>query len=161
MKTLTKRKKIFIIAGFCLLLVGTGVLNLVLNNQITSEIESSVTVTTSNFFSTYRSDRSTTRSEEILYLDAIIASASTSADSIAAAEAQRAELIALMELELSLEALIKAKGFEDVVVSTSSSNINVIVQSAELDDVEVAQIVEIIVTQTDYAASNVKIFPVE
>lgn len=161
MKNLSKKKKVFIIAGFCLLLVLTGVLNIVLNNKIATDANSNNTVTTGNFFSTYRTDRTNTRNEEILYLDAIIASSSASAESKTAAETKKAELIALMDTELALEGLIKAKGFEDVVVSTSTSNINVIVKSAELNEAEVAQIVDVIQGQTDYTLDNIKIFPVE
>lgn len=161
MKNLSKKKKVFIIAGFCLLLVLTGVLNIVLNNKIATDANSNNTVTTGNFFSTYRTDRTNTRNEEILYLDAIIASSSASAESKSAAETKKTELIALMDTELALEGLIKAKGFEDVVVSTSTSNINVIVKSAELNEAEVAQIVDVIQGQTDYTLDNIKIFPVE
>ncbi len=158
---LSKKKKIFIVAGFCFLLVLTGVLNLVLNNKVVKQANSNNTVTTGNFFSTYRTDRTGTRNEEVMYLDAIIASSSASAESKSAAEAKKAELISMMEMELSLEGLIKAKGFEDVVVSTSASNINVIVKSAELQETEVAQIVDIIENQTNYGLDNIKIFPVE
>ena len=157
---MTKKKKFFIISSFCLLLIVTGVLNIVLNNKIATEASGDV-VAAGNFFSTYRADRVDTRNEEILYLDAIIASASSSAESKTAAETKRAELISLMETELSLEGLIKAKGFDDVVVSTSASNINVIVKSAELAESEVAQIVDIIQGQTNYSLDNIKIFPVE
>lgn len=157
---MTKKKKFFIISGFCLLLVVTGVVNIVLNNRIATEAGAE-TITAGNFFSTYRTDRMDTRNEEILYLDAIIASSSASAESKSAAEAKKSELISLMETELSLEGLIKAKGFEDVVISTSASNINVIVKSAELNESEVAQIVDVIQGQTDYSLDNIKIFPVE
>lgn len=158
---LSKKKKIFIVSGFCLLLVLTGVLNLFLNNKIATEANGGGTVTAGNFFSTYRTDRTDTRNEEILYLDAIIASSSASAESKTAAETKKSELIQLMETELALEGLIKAKGFEDVVVSTSTSNINVIVKSAELQEAEVAQIVDVVKGQTEYDLDNIKIFPVE
>ncbi len=157
---LTKKKKVFIIAGFCLLLVLTGVLNIVLNNRIAVDAGGS-NIVAGNFFSTYRTDRTSTRDDQILYLDAIIASASSSVESKSAAESKKADLIDLMSQELALEGLIKAKGFEDVVVSTSASNINVIVKSAELAEAEVAQIVDIILSQTDYGFDNIKIFPIE
>lgn len=161
MKSLSRKKKFFIISGFCLLLVVTGALNIFLNNKIVSQTANTDVVTTGNFFSTYRADRTDTRNEEILYLDAIIASSSASAESKASAETKKAELISFMDTELALEGLIKAKGFEDVVISTSSSNINVIVKSAELQESEVAQIVDVIQGQTNYSLDNIKIFPVE
>ena len=158
---MSKKKKFFIVGGFCLLLAITGVLNIVLNSNIVSSAANNNTVTAGNFFTTYRTDRTDTRDQEIMYLDAIIASSSASAESKAAAEAKKAEMIALMETELILEGLIKAKGFEDVIVSSSTSNINVIVKSVELTRAEVAQIVDIIKAQTNYDIDNIKIFPVE
>ena len=157
---LSKKKKIFIICGFCLLLAVTGILNIVLNNKATSEVDGNV-VTSGNFFATYRVDREETRQQEILYLDAIIANASSSAEAKQTAETKKAEIVALMEKELVVEGLIKAKGFEDVVVSSTATAINVIVKSAELQAEEVAQIVEIIQSQTEYSLDNIKIIPVE
>ncbi len=158
---LSKKKKIAIVSCFTVLLAGAGIVNLAINNKLTTSQASATTVTNANFFSTYRTDRTDTRNQEILYLDAIIASDSASAEAKTTAEAKKQELISLMESELTLEGLIKAKGFNDAVVSTSSSAINVIVKSAELNASEVAQIVDVIQTQTAYTIDNIKIIPVE
>lgn len=155
---LSKKKKIIIVSAFCLLLAITGALNIILNNNILNANE---VVTTATFFSTYRTDRTDTRNQEILYLDAIIASSSASSEAKTAAETKKQQLISLMEQELVLEGLIKAKGFDDVIVSTSTSALNVIVKSAELTSAEVAQIVDIIKNQTTYSLDNIKIIPVE
>lgn len=156
---LSKKKKIIIISVFCLLLAVTGALNIVLNNSILNADDQ--TVTTATFFSTYRTDRTDTRNQEILYLDAIISSSSASTEAKTAAETKKQEIVALMEQELVLEGLIKAKGFDDVIVSTSTGTLNVIVKSAELTSAEVAQIVDIVRSQTSYALDNIKIIPVE
>ena len=158
---LSKKKKFFIVSGFVILLAVTGILNIVINNNIVNQASAEATTTTATFFTTYRTDRIDTRDLEISYLDAIIASASASDEAKATAEASKAELVAKMESELILEGLIKAKGFDDAIVSTSTSNINVIVKSAELTDSEVAQIVEVIQGQTNYNLENIKIIPVE
>lgn len=158
---LSKKKKIFIVGGFCLLLAVVGVLNIVFNKNIVSSANNNNIVSAGNFFTTYRTDRTDTRNQEIMYLDAIIASSSASAESKTAAETKKAEMIKLMETELVVEGLIKAKGFEDVIVSSSTSNINCIVKSAELNEAEVAQIVDVIKGQTNYDIDNIKIFPVE
>lgn len=158
---LSKKKKFFIVSGFVILLAVTGVLNLVINNNIVKQANAGATTTTASFFTTYRADRVDTREMEMTWLNAIINSESASADAKTAAEASKNELVAKMESELNLEGLIKAKGFEDAIISTSSSNINVIVKSAALTDAEVAQIVEIIQGQTNYNLENIKIIPVE
>ncbi len=154
-----KRTKIIIITAMVLLLGITGYLNVVLNNSITDE--SSGTTQTSSYFQTYRSDRESTRDQEMLYYDAIIASESSSAEAIATAESAKLELIEQMEQELVVEGLIKAKGFEDCVVTMSDDNVNAVVKAEEqLTKTEVAQIVEIIQSQLNTSIENIKIIPV-
>ncbi|MBE5735798.1 MAG: SpoIIIAH-like family protein [Clostridiales bacterium] len=154
-----KLKKVLILSGFCVLLLVTGGVNIMINNMATSEPSKQVSANAS-FFSNYRTDRQDTRKQEILYLDAIIASEATSAESKALAEAERLELITNMDVVLNLENLILAKGFSDVAVSTSSGNISVMVESAGLTSTEVAQIVDVVVNNSDYAIDNIKIIEV-
>ena len=66
-----------------------------------------------------------------------------------------------MESELVMEGLIKSKGFEDVIVTNSASNVNVIVKGTNLESSQVAQIVEIVKQQTSKSIDNIKIIPVE
>ncbi len=155
---LTKKKKIIILSVMAVLLVVTGYLNIALNRGV---VETGGNVTTANFFSTYRSDRESVRSEEIKYYDAIIASAESSAEAKASAETKKADLIKAMETELVTEGLIKAKGFEDVIVTSTTSNVKVVVKSAELTKSQVAQIVDIVKEQTGLAIDYIKIIPVE
>ena len=154
-----KRTKIIIIAAMVLLLGVTGYLNVVLNNSVSDNNDG--VVTTSSYFQTYRADRESTRDQEMLYYDAIIASESSTAEAIATAESAKLALIGQMEQELVVEGLIKAKGFEDCVVTISDENVNAVVSSAEqLTITEVAQIVEIIQSQLNTSIENIKIIPV-
>lgn len=157
---MSKKKKVFIICGFCLLLAVTGVLNVVLNNQAitTSKTE---TVTTGSFFSNYRDDRNSTYDKEVMYLNAIISSDSSSAEAKANAEAQLESLLITQRLQNTLEGNIKAKGFTDVVCSALENSISVMVKGSTLTDSEVAQIVEVIESSSDYNVKNIKIIPVE
>lgn len=153
-----KRTKIIIITAMVLLLGVTGYLNIVLNNSISNE--NNIT-TTSSYFQTYRSDRESTRDQEMLYYDAIISSESSSEEAIKNAENAKLELINQMEQELVVEGLIKSKGFEDCVVTITNSNVNAVVKASELSSTEVAQIVDIIQTQLSTSIENIKIIPVE
>lgn len=153
-----KRTKIIIITAMVLLLGVTGYLNIVLNNSISNE--NNIT-TTSSYFQTYRSDRESTRDQEMLYYDAIISSESSSEEAIKNAENAKLELINQMEQELVVEGLIKSKGFEDCVVTITDSNVNAVVKASELSSTEVAQIVDIIQTQLSTSIENIKIIPVE
>ncbi len=157
---MSKKKKIVILATMFVLLVVTGYLNIVLNNNATT-VTNSENVVTGNFFTTYRTDRQSTRDEEMAYYDAIIASATSSAEAKANAEAKKQNLVASMEMELVTEGLIKAKGFEDVIVTSSNNVINVIVKSGALKSSEVAQIVSIVKEQANVSIDNIKIIPVE
>lgn len=157
---MSKKKKIVILATMLVLLVVAGYLNIALNGTGSATVNSD-NVVTGNFFTTYRTDRQSTRDDEIRYYDAIIASASSSAEAKASAESKKQELINAMEMELVTEGLIKAKGFEDVIVTSSNSCINVIVKSAELSSSEVAQIVSIVQEQSNIGLENIKIIPVE
>ena len=84
---LKKKTKIFILVGMVLLLGVTGYLNIALNNK-TTETQSG-SITSSNYFITYREDRQTTRDQELLYYDAIITSESSSDDAKRQAEAKK------------------------------------------------------------------------
>ena len=157
---MSKKKKVIILATMFVLLVVTGYLNIVLNNNTTT-VTNTENVVTGNFFTTYRTDRQSTRDEEMAYYDAIIASATASSDAKATAELKKQNLIASMEMELVTEGLIKARGFDDVIVTSTTGAINVIVKSAELSSGEVAQIVAIVKEQANVSIDNIKIIPVE
>lgn len=156
-------KKVIVLCSMVALLVLTGVLNFVLNGDLLSNDDPTQVdggaVTT--FFSNYRTDRETARAEEMSYLDAIISSEDSSAEAKATAEEMKQELLANIETELVIENLIKAKGFEDAIVTMSTDNVNVIIQKAELESTEVAQILGIILEETDYTASDVIVVPYE
>ena len=156
---LKKRTKIIILVAMVLLLDVTGYLNIALNNNVVDT--STQNITTANYFSTYRDDRQATRDQELLYYDAIISSESSSQEAIETAQSKKLEIIAQMESELVMEGLIKAKGFEDAIVTTSNTNINVIVKAIELQSSQVAQIVAIVQEQTSKSIDNIKIIPVE
>ena len=156
---LKKRTKVIILVAMVLLLGVTGYLNIALNNNVVDT--GAQTINTGNYFTTYRDDRQATRDQELLYYDAIISSESSSAEAIQNAQSKKMEIIAQMESELVMEGLIKAKGFEDVIVTTSNTNINVIVKSSELQSSQVAQIVSVVQEQTSKSIDNIKIIPVE
>ncbi|MFI3129293.1 MAG: SpoIIIAH-like family protein [Bacillota bacterium] len=155
---MSKRKKIVVSVCLVFLLVATVYVNVLLSTDVTASED----ITVSDYFSEYRSERTTTRQEQLLNLDSIIATESLDAEVLADAAAQKMSIVAVMDAELTLESLIGAKGFEDVVVTMSydSDDINVIVKADELTQTEVAQIYEVISSETSATYANVKIIPV-
>lgn len=158
---LKKRTKIIILVAMVLLLGVTGYLNIALNNNVQNT--GAQTVTTTNYFDTYRSDRQSTRDQELLYYDAIINNESSTEEAKTTAQASKLNIVNTMESELVMEGLIKSKGFTDVIVTNSQSNINVIVKcaNATLESSQVSQIVSIVKEQTTKGIDNIKIIPVE
>ena len=162
MKIKPRTKKAIVLSVMVVLLVATGVLNWALNDKLLTEgteQPAGAESVTETFFATYRSDREATRESEYLYLDSIIASAEVSEESKASAEQQKLALVMRMEQELTLEALIKAKGFEDAIVAISDNGVNVVVGTDQLSADEATQILSIITEETDYQATDVKIIP--
>ena len=157
---LKKKTKIIILSAMVVLLGVTGYLNIALNNQAVPTSSSATTTTSYNYFDSYRTDRSTSRDQAILYYTAIIEDDSSSADAKTEAQNKKLALIAEMENELALEYLIKGLGFSDAIVSTSTNYINVIVKSSELNSTEVAKIVSVVTEQTDYNLESIKVIPV-
>lgn len=154
-----KAKKVLILGCFCAVLLITGGVNIYLNSSVAEGASGNVQ-SSANFFTNYRNDRTETRSQEILYLDAIISSDATSAEAKSAAEAERLDLITKMDMVMTIESLLNAKGFTDAVVSTSSGNISVIVETSGLTNTEVAQITDIVVNNSGYSIDNIKIIEV-
>ncbi|MBS1412276.1 MAG: SpoIIIAH-like family protein [Christensenellaceae bacterium] len=160
-------RKTIVIASMVLLLLVTGFLNwrytqakadedLNNNNNITNPDDG---VTTSSTFSDYRLERERTRTQEITYIDSIISNTNTDQETLAEAQLMKLELTDTMEKEMLLEGLLKAKGFEDVFVTLGDESINVVVKDAELNQSEVAQILELVQRETSASAQNVKIIP--
>lgn len=156
-KLSSKAKKIIILSCFCLLLLVTGGVNIFINNLASKEASANVQATAASFFTQYRTNRESTRSQELLYLESILSSDATSAEAKANAEAEIQRLAEAMNLVLKLETLIKAKGFNDVVVSTSAKTVNIMVETAGLNKTEVAQIVDIVLNNSDYNIDSIKI----
>lgn len=160
---MTKKKKIIVLTTMIALLVITGILNIVLNS---GTIQTSTNINTeyssASFFSTYRTDRTTTRNEAIEYYKDLISNTELTAETKLEYEAKIDQLISAMSIELNMETMIKSKGFSEAVVSYSDTYINVIVKSAELTEAEVAQIVEVVQDQSNNRDIDfIKIIPVE
>lgn len=162
MKTLSKKKKIIILSAMVALLLVTGYVNVALNSSLSSGAQqTSATTTTANFYTNYRNERESTRTQEIQFYDSIIASATSSDSAKEEAEANKLALITQMEKELVTEGIIRGKGFEDAIVTSSSSNVNVFVKSAELTSVEVAQITSVVTEQLSVDIDKIIIIPSE
>lgn len=158
---MSNKKKIVVMSSLVVLLAGTAVLNFALANTdaVTSADGG---VTTANYFTTYRSERTTTRNEELVQLDSVIALYEEGDEKYEAATEMKMDIVMAMEQELILENMIKSLGFSDAVVSvsTSSDNINVFINSSELNYDTALSIYNMLNEETGIASGNIIIMPV-
>ncbi len=63
----------------------------------------------------------------------------------------------ISEKELTIEGIIKAKGFEEVLIFLTEENAKVVVSRDELLEQDVVKILDIVMGETDLDASNIKI----
>lgn len=178
------RKKYIVIGLLVILLVITGYLNFLYNQNALSTMTSDnnskksgsldslnqnndagsnsddvISVSSSSFFRDYRFEREHVRKDEIEYINTIINNPESKKETADEAQKQLLELTANMENEMAIEALIKAKGFKDVVAVINNNNISIIVDKPKLEPDEVAQILSIVTEQTGEKPENIKIIP--
>lgn len=158
---MSNKKKIIVMSSLVVLLAATAVFNFVLaNTDSVTSAESEVT--TANYFTTYRSERTTTRNEELVQLDSVIALYDVGDEKYEEATEMKMEIVAAMEKELILENMVKSLGFSDAVVSVSadSDNVNVFINSAELNYDTALSIYSMMKNETGIVSGNVIIMPV-
>ena len=158
---MSKKRKIIILSCMIALLAVTAVFNFIMTTGTLSN-DDLTAVTSANYFTQYRSERLSTRNENLLQLDEIIANADADSSERANALAMKIELTEITEKELLLENLIKAYGFEDVVVviGLESENINVIAKSQELTADDAIIIHSVVAEEVSASPENVKIIPI-
>jgi len=159
---MSNKKKIIIMSSLVLLLAVTAIFNFVFARSTTATAATEEGVTTANYFTTYRSERTTTRNEEIVQLDSVIALYEVGDERYEEATAMKMEIVAAMEKELVLENMVKSLGFSDAVVSVSSDsdNVNVFINSAELNYDTALSIYNMMKNETGVVAGNIIIMPV-
>ena len=158
---MSKKRKIVVLSCMIALLAVTAVFNFVLTTGTVSGNQSTV-VNSANYFSQYRSERLTTRNEELLQLDNIIETAEANSVERNQALSMKIDITEITEKELLLESLIKAYGFEDavVVIGLESENVNVIAKSESLTTDDAILIYTIVLEETGVSPENVKIIPI-
>lgn len=154
-------KKVLVIAGLAILLAVTGVLNwkFAADKKARQQAEGNGgTEQTVSSFADFRTERERVRTQELTSIDSIINNENTDTQTLAEAQKMKLELTDTMEKELLIEGLLKAKGFEDAVITISDAAVNVIEKQKDLTKQQVAQVLEIVLREAgDISAENVKI----
>lgn len=157
---MTKKKKIIIMSSLVLLLAVTAVLNVVLVNRRTAAQADAVQ--TANYFTSFRSERTSKRSEELLQIDSVIENYEAGSEKYESAMDMKLKIVGIMENELVIETMIKSLGFSDAVVSIGmdSDNVNVFINTDELDTSAALSIYNLLRNELDVPATNIIIMPV-
>ncbi len=159
-------KKYLVLAVVAVLFAGAFVLNIMANGDADKEEydvnaenmqATAETEVTADYFETFRQDREEVRKLEMEYLDEVIAASASDQETLGDAQKQKLALVDNMEKEFTIESMIKAKGFEDAAVTFHSGTVNVVVKSNELNEGQVAQILDIVKRETGEPAGNIKV----
>ena len=156
---MSKKKKIIILSCMIVLLAVTAVFNFVLSAPNPQANDS---VSAANYFTEYKTERKQSRSEQLLQLENVITASEEYSDARREALELKLRLTEMIEKELLLEKLIKAKGYEDSVVSIglTSENVNVIVRSADFSQDDAVVIYTLLAEGAGATPEKVNIIPI-
>ena len=117
-------------------------------------------VKSDDYFATASKDREKTRKEACETIEETLKDAKVSNEEKASALAKIEEIGARMEKEANVEALLKAKGFKNVLVIISESGVTAIVSSEGLTSAQTLQIQDVLTSETGLTLQNIKIIPI-
>lgn len=157
---MSKKKKIIILSCMVLLLAVTAVFNFILSGSANTSGDDQVT--DAAYFAQYKTERSQSRSEQLVQLNEIIAAESETTDAKTEALNLKLKLTEIIESELLLETLIEARGFQDAVVSIglTSNNVNVMVKDSDFTQEDAVVIYSILSDEINADPTNVTIVPI-
>ncbi|MDR0916950.1 MAG: SpoIIIAH-like family protein [Oscillospiraceae bacterium] len=121
------------------------------------------TQTLATYFAEARLSRQQARDAAVETLATVQNASGASQEVVNAALEKIMTIATYSQTEAELETLIKSKGFSDCVVFISESGVKITVpgSSQGLSAVDVAKITEIVTTETEFTASQLKIVPVK
>lgn len=116
---------------------------------------------TNPYFIEARMEKETARGQAMEVLQGIVENQNSPEETKIKAQNEMIEMANNIDTEAIIENLIKAKGFEDVVAFINEGHVDIVVQSSGLIPSQVAQIMDIVVTQTSVDTDNIKIMEVK
>lgn len=154
---MSKKRKIIVLSCMIALLVATAVCNFLLSGDSVYQDD----LTATSYFAQYRSQLSSQRNEQLLQLDKIINESEEDSQVKNDAIEQKMNLLYLTEQELRMESLIKAYGYDEVVVTMSlnSPNVSVVVKEDTFELTDAVKIYNLLASESNIDAENVNIIP--
>ena len=113
----------------------------------------------SSFFIQAKLNREQARSSQMSSLTEMINNTNIESEQRATTADQLLEIQARIERETAAEALIEAKGFSEVYVRIGDDSVDVVVDTPQLTDQEIAQIEDVIRRKTGFTLDQIFISP--
>ncbi len=114
-----------------------------------------------DFFAKARLEKQTSRDEAVATLAKMFGDTSASSEQVKEATDKALTTAKMIESESKMESLIKSKGFQDCVVYLSDQSAKVVVKTEGLEQAQAAQIMDIVVTESEVPSENVSIVEVK
>lgn len=126
------------------------------NASVSGESSQTSSNKESDYFKNLREERQKTREEAIKVLEETLERTDLTEELKAETTVLLNAIAQATQQEASIETVLKAKGFKNVVAVISQSDVNVIVDG-EIDGAKTAQIKDAVISQTNFSAADVKI----
>jgi len=120
-------------------------------------IQKGDSLVSSNYYVEQRLSRDKLRANLIDRLNDIVNNDATSEEVRNEAQKKIMNIGEISEKEILIEGLVKAKGFDDALVFLTEENARIVVSVDELTEQDIAKILEVVMTETNLDASNIKI----
>ncbi|WP_130807140.1 SpoIIIAH-like family protein [Senegalia massiliensis] len=127
------------------------------NSEIGEALTNEQNIEKSNYFAKYRLSRDKIRSELIDRLNDIVKNDKSSKEVVDDAQKEIIKIGKNSEKELLIEGLLGSKGFDESIVFIGENDVRIVISKNELSKKEVAQILEIVTSETEFKANNIKI----
>ncbi|NLN14974.1 MAG: SpoIIIAH-like family protein [Tissierellia bacterium] len=125
--------------------------------DLVEQMEKEVSSHSRNYFVEQRLSRDKLRANLIDRLNDIVNNDNTTEAMRTEAQQEIMNIGKLSEKELTIEGLIKSKGFDEALVLLTDSDIKVIVDTPELNELEMVKILDIVRAETDFDMDSIKI----
>lgn len=127
------------------------------SKQIEEQLTSKENMNKSTYILDMKMTREKQRNDLAEELNEIINNPSTTDKSREQASNMKVQLVKYQEIELKIENLLSAKGFENALVYIGESNVNVVVNKQDLTKSEAARIFDLVSEQTGVSYDKIKL----
>ena len=128
--------------------------------DVPAGVTSSAPVEDVDAIAAFRTEREQLRAMQKAQLNEILHDDATEAEIAGMAQRQLMDLCEREEHELTLEGILKLRGFDDPVVTVQGDSVNVLLRKQVVTQQECSVILDLVCRETGVQSGNVKIIPI-